>query len=243
MPMNRSLLHYVILIAGSALLATGIFLSLGKDGGDFFMPHAHCYLFNRELMMLHGGSDFLIGLAYVAISATLVWLVYRARRELPFHWMMLAFATFIVACGATHFMEVWTLNALDPRYWLSGWVKLITAIASVTTALVLPPLVPRILSLMESARLSAEHREKLERAYVELNELYSKVKQMDQMKTSFFANVSHELRTPLALIFSPVDRMLQSKPDPATRRELIVVRRNALLLYKHVNDLLDVSKL
>lgn len=239
----RSLLQYVVIVASTALLAFGLFLSFGTKAGDFFMPHAHCYLFNRDLMMLHGGSDLLIGLAYVSISATLVWLVYRARRELPFHWMMLAFAIFIVACGATHFMEVWTLNDVNPRYWLSGWVKLITAIASVTTALVLPPLVPHILKMMESARMSAEHREKLEHAYLELNELYSKVKQMDQIKTSFFANVSHELRTPLALIFSPVDRMLQAKPDQATRRELAVVRRNALLLYKHVNDLLDVSKL
>ena len=37
-------------------------------------------------------------------------------------------------------------------------------------------------------------------------------------KDDFLAVLSHELRTPLALIFSPVDRMLQSKPDPATRR-------------------------
>jgi signal transduction histidine kinase len=240
---HRLLLQYVIFVTSVLLLAAGISLSLGTKGSDFFMPHAHCYLFNKDLMLLHGGSDMLIGLAYVAISATLVWLVYRARHNLPFHWMMLAFATFIVACGATHFMEVWTLNDANPRYWLSGWVKLITAVASVTTALVLPPLVPRILALMEAARQSAENRGKLENAYRELNELYSKVKQMDQIKTNFFANVSHELRTPLALIFSPVDRLLQLKPDPSTRRELTVIRRNALLLYKHVNDLLDVSKL
>ncbi|WP_395747888.1 ATP-binding protein [Prosthecobacter sp.] len=240
---HRSLLQYVIFVTSVLLLAAGISLSLGTKAGDFFMPHSHCYLFNKDLMLLHGGSDMLIGLAYVAISATLVWLVYRARHNLPFHWMMLAFATFIVACGATHFMEVWTLNAANPRYWLSGWVKLITAVASVTTALVLPPLVPRILSLMDVARQSAENRGKLEQAYKELNELYSKVKQMDQIKTNFFANVSHELRTPLALIFSPVDRLLQLKPDQSTRRELTVIRRNALLLYKHVNDLLDVSKL
>jgi signal transduction histidine kinase len=241
--MHRPLFQYAILCLSLVLLAVGCFLSLGQGAADYFMPHSHCYLFNKDLMLLHGGSDMLIGLAYVAISATLVWLVFRARRDLPFHWMMLAFATFIIACGATHFMEVWTLNAVNPRYWLSGWVKLVTAIASVTTALVLPPLVPRILSLMEAARFSAENREKLELAYEELNELYSKVKQMDQIKTHFFANVSHELRTPLALIFSPVERLLQSCPDPAMRHELTVVRRNALLLYKYVNDLLDVSKL
>lgn len=241
--MKHSLLQSVILAAIFALLAAGFYLSRGMGGDDYFMPHSHCYLFNRQLMTLHGGSDLLIGLAYVAISATLVWLVYRVRRELPLHWIMIAFAIFIVACGATHFMEVWTLNAEHPRYWLSGWVKLVTAIASVTTAVVLPPLIPHILSLMQSARLSAERGVKLERAYSELNDLYTKVTQLDQLKTNFFANVSHELRTPLALIFAPVERLLQTTKDQAARRELTVVRRNALLLHKHVNDLLDVSKL
>ena len=242
--MNRSLLQSAVPVAVTfALLAAGFYLSGGKADGDLFMPHAHCYRFNRDLMTLHGGSDLLIGLSYVAISTTLIWLVFRARRELPFHWIMIAFAIFIVACGTTHFMELWTLTALHPQYWASGWVKLVTAIASVTTAVVLPPLIPRILGMMEAARISVDQGEKLERAYRELNELYSKVTQLDQLKTNFFANVSHELRTPLALIFAPIERLLQTAPDEAAQRELTVVRRNALLLHKHVNDLLDVSKL
>lgn len=207
------------------------------------MPHAHCYLFNHDLMLLHGGSDLLIGISYVAISAGLMWLVVRARRDLPFHWIMIAFAIFIVACGATHFMEVWTLTAQHPKYWLSGWVKLVTAIASVTTAVVLPPLIPRVLEMMAAARISAERGEKLERAYRELNAAHERVTQLDQLKTNFFANVSHELRTPLALIFGPVERLLTTVPDDDARRELAVVRRNAMLLHKYVNDLLDVSKL
>jgi len=241
--MKHPLLHSVILAVIALLLIAGSYLSMGVSGGDFFMPHSHCYLFNRQLMTLHGGADLLIGLAYVAISTTLVWLVYRVRQELPFHWIMIAFAIFIVACGATHFMELWTLTAENPRYWLSGWVKLVTAIASVTTAVVLPPLIPHIVATLRAARLSADQGEKLERAYCELNELYTKVTQLDQLKTNFFANVSHELRTPLALIFAPVEQLLQTAKDPAARRELTMVRRNALLLHKHVNDLLDVSKL
>ncbi len=242
--MNRSFLLSAVPIAVTiALFVAGGYLSLGATGGNFFMPHAHCYLFNQRLMTLQGGSDLLIGISYVAISTTLVWLVYRARRALPFHWMMIAFASFIVACGATHFMEVWTLTAEHPRYWLSGWVKLVTAIASMTTAVVLPPLVPHIFAMLESARTSAERGQKLERAYHELNELYAKVTQLDQLKTNFFTNVSHELRTPLTLIFAPIERLLQTSSDPSAQRELTVVRRNALLLHKHVNDLLDVSKL
>src|ERR1041385_5138589 len=97
-----------------------------------FMPHGHCYFWRPEVMWLHVGSDMLIGLSYVAISATLAYLVHKARREIPFHWMILGFGLFIVACGGTHFMEVWTL--WQPRYWLSGNIKLLTAAASLATA-------------------------------------------------------------------------------------------------------------
>ncbi len=208
-----------------------------------FMPHAHCYLFDRGLILLHGSSDLLIGSAYVGISATLIYLVQRAKREMPFHWMMLAFAVFIVACGATHLMEVWTLQAPHPRYWLSGYVKLITAIASVSTAVLLPRLIPKVLVLLKSARTAAERKVELESAYAQLADAHEKVKQLDQMRTNFFANVSHELRTPLSLILGPIDRMLESpKLGAAERQSLEVVQRNALMLHKHVNDLLDLSR-
>ncbi|MDC4203921.1 MAG: hypothetical protein MPW17_18660 [Candidatus Manganitrophus sp.] len=103
-----------------------------------FLPHLYCYLEKPGLVLLHVVSDSLIGSAYVAISATLTYLVYRARRDIPFHWVLLAFGLFIITCGATHFMEVWT-TLWTPVYWLAGNIKLMTAIASVATAVILPP--------------------------------------------------------------------------------------------------------
>jgi PAS domain S-box-containing protein len=125
-----------------------------RVAADAFLPHAVCYLWDRSLLTVHAVSDFLIGAAYVTISATLAYLVYRARREIPFHSIVLAFGAFIVACGATHFMELWTL--WEPRYWLAGGVKVITAVASVATALVLPPLIPKALALVQAAGLARE---------------------------------------------------------------------------------------
>jgi PAS domain-containing protein len=119
-----------------------------------FLPHAVCYLWDRSLLAVHALTDVVIGLSYLGISATLVLLVYRGRRDIPFQSMFLAFGAFIVACGATHFMEVWTL--WEPQYWVSAGVKVVTAVASVATALVLPPLVPRVLALVRAARLAEE---------------------------------------------------------------------------------------
>lgn len=207
-----------------------------------FIPHGHCYLWKPGLVWLHVTSDSLIALAYVAISATLAYLVYKTRQEIPFHWMFLAFGTFIVACGSTHFMDVWTL--WHPTYWLSGALKVVTAIASVTTAVILPFLVPQALALVESAKLSEERRSHLETANHQLEALNEQLKQIDQLKTRFFANVSHELRTPLALILGPVEKLLkQGELSQEHRHDIEIVDRNARLLLKQVNDLLDVSKL
>jgi PAS domain S-box-containing protein len=147
----RSLGRTIALIV-AAMAGTPAGSASASDQG--FLPHAVCYLWDQGLLALHAGTDIIIGLSYLGISATLVLLVYRGRRDIPFQSMFLAFGAFIVACGATHFMEVWTL--WEPRYWLSGTVKLVTAVASVATALVLPPLVPRVLALVRAARRADE---------------------------------------------------------------------------------------
>ncbi len=228
------------LTLGLIILWPGLLKNLLVARG--FIPHGHCYLWKPGLVALHLSSDVSIALAYSAISATLAYLVYTTRKEIPFHWMFLAFGTFILACGSTHLMEAWTL--WHPVYWLSGMLKLMTAVASITTAVVLPTLVPRALALLESAKLSEERRLNLENANRELAALYDKLKELDEIKTQFFANVSHELRTPLTLILGPTQNLLAEKGlSQQQRRELAVIEGNARLLLKHVNDLLDIAKL
>jgi len=210
--------------------------------GDPFMPHIHCFLENRNLTLLHVLSDGLIGTSYVAISATLAYLVYRMRRDVPFHSMFLAFGVFIIACGMTHFMEIWTL--WTPAYWLSGGVKAVTAAASLITAVALPPLMPVAMKMIRNAGLSERRRVELEAAHDELSHLYERLKEFDEMKTQFFANVSHELRTPLTLIIGPTNRLLSSPGlGEDERHALETIRRNAHTLLSHVNDLLDVAKM
>ncbi len=64
--------------------------------------------------------------------------------------------------------------------------------------------------------------------------------ELDRAKTEFFSNVSHEFRTPLTLLLGPLeDAVNRSDPDPA----LVMAHRNALRLLKHVNTLLEFSRL
>lgn len=123
-------------------------------------PHGFCYVWDGALVWSHVGGDLAIGAAYVAISGTLGYLVYHVRHLLPFHWMFLAFGLFILTCGATHFMEVWTLWRAD--FWAAAALKIVTGVASLATAIALPPLVPQVGRLLQSAKLSEERLAELE---------------------------------------------------------------------------------
>ena len=71
------------------------------------------------------------------------------------------------------------------------------------------------------------------------------LKQLDIMKSQFFANVSHEVRTPLTSILAPVQSLYQGDlgpMDPDQQRLVGQVYRNALKLLDMINQMLDFSK-
>ena len=121
-----------------------------------FIPHIHRYLWHPGLVWLHVATDLAIGFSYLAISVSLAVFLRPARKEVPFTWIFVAFGVFILACGATHFMEVWTL--WTPIYCISGIVKVVTAVASVATAVMLPFLVPKALTLIQVSKVAAQRK-------------------------------------------------------------------------------------
>jgi PAS domain S-box-containing protein len=138
------------------------------------LPHGFCYQWKPALIWLHAISDTLIALAYFLIPIALIYFV-RRRRNLPFSWMFVCFGVFISACGATHLMEVWTIWV--PSYWLSGGVKVITALASVPTALSLVHLMPKALSLPSPDEMRAANEE-LNRQAAALKKTEERFRQM-----------------------------------------------------------------
>lgn len=178
--------------------------------GNGFMPHGHCYLWNPRLIWLHVTSDALIALSYISIPFTLLHFI-RRRTDLPFNWMFLCFGAFIVACGATHAMEIWTL--WTPAYWIAGAVKAVTAAASVPTAVLLIRLVPRALAIPSPEELRVandalrEAHGKLEKRVEERTaELRERAKVEIALKSAnreleaFSYSVAHDLRAPLRAI-------------------------------------------
>jgi len=151
-----------------------------------FLPHAYCYLGNPKLVWTHMVADSLIGIAYLAISATLGYLVYKGRRDIPFRWMFLAFGLFILACGGTHFMEAVTIWI--PVYILSAGLKLFTAAVSLTTAAVLPITVPHAVELVRQARTSEK--------------VTANLRASEERKEALLREVHHRVKNNLAVICS-----------------------------------------
>lgn len=70
-----------------------------------------------------------------------------------------------------------------------------------------------------------------------------RLKQLDLVKSDFFSNVTHEFRTPLTLILGHLDQVIPNITDERAKKELVVVKRNAKLLEKLINQLLDIAKI
>ena len=223
--MVRSLTPRTTLLAMAALGAALVLIAGERGAPGSLLPHGYCFTWNPSLLWTHVLSDSLIGLAYVSIPITLLHLV-RKRTDLPFNWIVVLFAIFIVSCGTTHWIEVWTV--WNPDYWLSATVKIVTAFASVLTSIALVGLVPRILAIPTVAQLTAAHdalaaevtirrqveeelrreraaleqrvaerTDELARATATAEAAHAEADEANKLKDHFLAKVSHELRTPL----------------------------------------------
>ena len=109
-----------------------------------YIPHGHCYLWQTPLVGLHVAADALIAVAYYLIPIFLIYFV-RQVEELPFKNIFILFGAFILSCGTTHLLEIWTL--WHPDYWVYGIFKAFTALISLYTAFTLFPLIPLLLNL------------------------------------------------------------------------------------------------
>lgn len=70
-----------------------------------------------------------------------------------------------------------------------------------------------------------------------------KLREMDALKSTFFANISHEFRTPLTLIISPVEQMMGGSFQGDYQKYYRIIHRNGQRLLHLVNQLLELSKL
>ncbi|MEM9923579.1 MAG: ATP-binding protein [Cyanobacteria bacterium P01_D01_bin.50] len=186
-----------------------------------FIPHGHCYLWKTGLVSLHLISDSLIAVAYFLIPIMLIYIVHK-REDVPFDWIFLCFGAFIILCGFTHLAEVWTL--WHPNYWVSGWLKASTAAISLSTAILLFWLTPKLIAIPNVPKLEAlnvalekeiiERKEieaklnlqtqELEGTLLELQRTQAQMIHSEKMSGlgQMVAGVAHEINNPVSFVYS-----------------------------------------
>ncbi|CAH9091037.1 unnamed protein product [Cuscuta epithymum] len=92
-------------------------------------------------------SDFFIALAYFSIPVELIYFVKKSA-VFPYRWVLLQFGAFIILCGATHFINLWTFGMHTRTVAIvMTTAKLLTALVSCATALMLVHIIPDLLSV------------------------------------------------------------------------------------------------
>jgi signal transduction histidine kinase len=217
-----------------------------------FMPHGMCYLWQPGTLWLNVAADGLIAGAYYAIPFSLYYLVHERRKEIPFTGIILMFAAFIILCGTTHLMEIWTV--WHPDYRLAGALKGVTGFVSVATMFALFKVIPHAMQLRSPGQLQEEVaartaqlanlNEEL-RAQVDARDrAEDKLKDRDQRKDQFLATLAHELRNPLAPIRHAVKILGEAAATPEQQRwGREVIDRQAHRMALLLDDLLEVSRI
>lgn len=162
-----------------------------------FQPHGFCLLWQTNIFWLHVISDAAIALAYFSIPVAILTFAWRRpdmlRGPLP-----ALFAAFIVACGLTHLMSIWVMWV--PDYGIEGLLKAATAAISILTAVLLWPMMPRLLALPSPRQLEEGNRtlaaEIAERRRAEgrLAELNDELERRVSERTASLAQANRELR-------------------------------------------------
>jgi len=131
--------------------------------------------------------------------------------------------------------EIWNnegaslLITITPPFWQTTWAYLFYG------ALIL--LLFYMLRRYELNRMKLKSR--LKQEYFETQ----KLKELDEMKSGFFANISHEFRTPLTLIIGPSEQLVAEENNKSKKEKLETIRKNASRLLRLINQILELSKL
>ncbi len=173
-----------ILIIFPMLLMPGTAMNIrGANPGNMSQP----------LMMVMAIANALIAISYASIPFFLIVFV-RRRKDMPFTWIIVLFGLFILACGTTHITHViglwWDVN------WWQATIDAICAIISVATAVVVWPVLPRLLSIPSPKQLKLvnealqKEKDKLLDAQKQLQKSYDDIDHKVKERTEELSNAN-----------------------------------------------------
>lgn len=133
--------------------------------GAVLLPHGQSYAWSPSLVWLHAVSDGLVAAACVTLA---VLLLRGDRRTRAGRRLVPCAAAFLLACGAVHAAEIWTI--WHPQHQLAGGLKALTALAAIAAVLALSRKAPADAQPAHVA-LPADGQEERGRAAAEITRL------------------------------------------------------------------------
>ncbi|WP_462170204.1 PAS domain-containing sensor histidine kinase [Pseudoalteromonas xiamenensis] len=193
-----------------------------------YMPHGHCYLWQEHILWTNVVSDLVIATAYFSIPIAIL-IFANKRKDVGFHWLFLLFSAFILLCGITHLMGIYTV--WNGTYGLQGLSKAATAAVSLITAVYLFRLIPEAIKLPTLIQFEGVQAE-LVHANKESANLKNQV--AEHQLTQFMLN-AHPAGTLLI-----DDSLTIVYCNPAILRELNYPHKRALI-GKHLSDFISID--
>lgn len=118
---------------------------------------------------------------------------------------------------------------VKPPWWNTWWAYLLYGLILLTGLY--------LVRRYELNRIKLKNQLKIEKVTTD------SLRNLDQLKSHFFANISHEFRTPLTLVLGQIESVMASSLQTKEKAKLQVANRNARRLLTLINQLLDLSKL
>lgn len=155
---------------------------------------------NEGLFWIVFFSDLLIALAYFAIPITMAIVLRDRKEDIPYPWLWSLFVIFIVACGLTHLVHVWSVLMGAEYLGLQATIEVITVVASVGTAIAFAFVLPQI-KLLPSPR---QQRELLQQLVAE------RTREKDQL----IREINHRIGNQLQILSSIVNIETRAATTP-----------------------------
>ena len=189
------------ILAPAAALAILIVLPMVTMGDGTEIRGALVGTMTPALMMVMAIANGLIAVSYASIPVFLVVFVGK-RKDLPFSWVLVLFGAFILACGTTHFVHI--IGIWRQVDWWQALVDSLCAVISLASAIVIWPVLPKLLAIPSPAQLRTLNRElqrektTLEQTQSELRRAYDEVEQRVAERTAELARANQSLQGEIA---------------------------------------------